>query len=185
MIDKLLKEKACGPVLVRLAWHDSGTFDKDVKGQWPAQGGAVASIRFEPEILHGANAGLSNALTLLQPIKDAYPGVSYADIFQMASCRAIENAGGPKIGVRYGRLDASSPEQCSPEGNLPDGEAADNGMYGGDGGTASTASKEPEGHLRKVFYRMGFNDEEIVALSGAHTFGEYDVPVFRFAKLAC
>lgn len=26
-------------------------------------------------------------------------------------------------------------------------------------------------HLRKVFYRMGLNDEEIVALSGAHTLG--------------
>ncbi len=26
-------------------------------------------------------------------------------------------------------------------------------------------------HLRKVFYRMGFNDKEIVALSGAHTLG--------------
>lgn len=27
------------------------------------------------------------------------------------------------------------------------------------------------GHLRKVFFRMGFNDREIVALSGAHTLG--------------
>merc|ERR1719499_2190802 len=26
-------------------------------------------------------------------------------------------------------------------------------------------------HLRNVFYRMGFNDQEIVALSGAHTLG--------------
>lgn len=26
-------------------------------------------------------------------------------------------------------------------------------------------------HLRNVFYRMGFNDEGIVALSGAHTLG--------------
>lgn len=26
-------------------------------------------------------------------------------------------------------------------------------------------------HLREVFYRMGFNDREIVALSGAHTLG--------------
>jgi len=27
----------------------------------------------------------------------------------------------------------------------------------------------PGDHLRKVFYRMGFNDQEIVALSGAHS----------------
>jgi catalase (peroxidase I) len=26
-------------------------------------------------------------------------------------------------------------------------------------------------HLRWVFYKMGMNDQEIVALSGAHTFG--------------
>lgn len=171
MIDEILYEKACGPIMVRLAWHDSGTFDKDVKGDWPAAGGAVGSIRFEPEINHGANAGLANAIKLLEPVKKEYPDVSYADIFQMASCRAIETAGGPKLGVKYGRVDASTPEQCSPEGNLPDGEPGDDGNYGGPGGTAMTQSKEPEGHLRKVFYRMGFDDEAIVALSGAHTFG--------------
>jgi len=26
-------------------------------------------------------------------------------------------------------------------------------------------------HLRRIFYRMGMNDQEIVALSGAHTLG--------------
>ena len=26
-------------------------------------------------------------------------------------------------------------------------------------------------HLREVFYRMGFNDRDIVALSGTHTVG--------------
>jgi len=171
MIDKIIYEKACGPIMVRLAWHDSGTFDKNVKGEWPAAGGAVGSIRFEPEINHGANAGLRNAIKLLEPVKEAFPSLSYSDIFQMASCRAIETSGGPKIGVKYGRVDATSPEQCSPEGNLPDAEAGPDGKYGGPGGTASTESTEPEGHLRKVFYRMGFNDEEIVALSGAHTFG--------------
>merc|ERR1712176_1413786 len=35
-------------------------------------------------------------------------------------------------------------------------------------GTEDTTA---QGHLRKVFYRMGFDDEGIVALSGAHTFG--------------
>lgn len=172
MIDKILYEKACGPIMVRLAWHDSGTFDANIKEDWPKAGGAIGSIRFEPEILHGANAGLANAIKLLEPVKEKFPAVSYADIFQMASCRAIETAGGPKIGVKYGRVDASSLEMCSPEGNLPDGEPGDSGKYGGPGGTASTEDATPEGHLRKVFYRMGFDDEGIVALSGAHTFGK-------------
>jgi L-ascorbate peroxidase len=173
MIDEIVYGKNCGPVLVRLAWHDSGTFDKDVKGEWPAAGGAIASIRFSPEINHGANAGLAGAAKLLEPVKEANPNVSYADIYQMASARSIELAGGPKIDMKYGRVDAEDPAQCSPEGNLPDAEAGDNGEYGGDSGTASTKDTTPNGHLRKVFYRMGLNDEEIVALSGAHTFGKF------------
>ena len=89
----------------------------------------------------------------------------------MASARSIELAGGPKIEMKYGRADATSPDQCSPEGNLPDAEAGPEGKFGGAGGTASTEDDTAAGHLRKVFYRMGFGDEEIVALSGAHTFG--------------
>jgi len=171
MVDGIILEKNCGPVFVRLAWHDSGTFDVNVKEEWPKGGGAIASIRFEPEINHGANAGLIGAVKLLEPVKEKFPEVSYADIYQMASARSIELAGGPDIDMKYGRVDATSPEQCSPEGNLPDAEAGDEGTYGGDSGTASTIDETANGHLRKVFYRMGLGDEEIVALSGAHTFG--------------
>jgi L-ascorbate peroxidase len=32
-------------------------------------------------------------------------------------------------------------------------------------------SKDAAEHLRKVFYRMGLDDQDIVALSGAHTLG--------------
>ena len=58
--------------------------------QWPAAGGATASIRFSPEIDHAANAGLKGALSLLDPINQKYPDVSYADLYQMASAIAIE-----------------------------------------------------------------------------------------------
>uniref|UniRef100_A0A7S2N0M0 Plant heme peroxidase family profile domain-containing protein n=1 Tax=Helicotheca tamesis TaxID=374047 RepID=A0A7S2N0M0_9STRA len=168
VIDKILEEKNCGPLFVRLAWHDAGTFDMNVKGEWPKAGGATGSIRFEPEINYGANGGLINAVKLLEPVKEAHPSVSYADIYQMSSARAIELAGGPKIDMIYGRADATSAEQCSPDGNLPDAEAGrESGKYGG----GSMEDETPNGHLRKVFYRMGLNDEEIVALSGAHTFG--------------
>lgn len=158
MIDALIKEKACGPIMVRLAWHDSGTYDlKLADSPWPAAGGAIASIRFEPEITHGANKGLINALNLLAPIKEKYSDVSQADIIQMASARAIELAGGPKIDMIYGRVDATKPEQCSLEGNLPDGNPGPNGEYGASSGTSPTVDTTPEGHLRKVFHKMGFN----------------------------
>jgi hypothetical protein len=156
MIDGIILEKNCNPFFVRLAWHDSGTYDVNVKGEWPAAGGAIGSIRFDPEINHGANAGLSGALKLLEPVKKAYPDVSYADIFQMASARGIELAGGPKIDMKYGRVDASSADQCAIEGNLPDAEPGEGGMYGG---CKEMEDKTAAGHLRKVFYRMGLNDE--------------------------
>eukprot|EP00578_Thalassiosira_sp_NH16_P000393 CAMPEP_0181141078 /NCGR_PEP_ID=MMETSP1071-20121207/35636_1 /TAXON_ID=35127 /ORGANISM="Thalassiosira sp., Strain NH16" /LENGTH=334 /DNA_ID=CAMNT_0023228053 /DNA_START=90 /DNA_END=1094 /DNA_ORIENTATION=+ len=172
MVDGIIKEKNCGPVFVRLAWHDSGTHDVSIPdSEWPKAGGAIGSIRFDPEINHGANAGLAGAVKILEPVKEAFPDVSYADIFQMASARGIALAGGPVIDMKYGRVDATSPDQCSPEGNLPDAEAGDEGKFGGPGGTASTEDTAAEWHLRKVFYRMGLGDEEIVALSGAHTFG--------------
>jgi len=170
-IDKILEEKNCGPIFVRLAWHDSGPHDASVKDAWPKQGGADGSIRFDHEITHGANAGLSGAVSLLEPVKKEFPAVSYADIYQMASARAIEVASGPKIDMKYGRVDTMTGDECPAEGNLPDAEPGPNGKFGGAGGTQSSEDSTAEGHLRKVFYRMGLDDEAIVALSGAHTFG--------------
>jgi L-ascorbate peroxidase len=81
----LIAEKMCAPILVRLAWHDSGTYDKDA-GDFPACGGANGSIRFEPEINHGGNAGLRDALAILTPVKEAYPTVGWADLMQVKKC---------------------------------------------------------------------------------------------------
>ncbi|XP_052202134.1 probable L-ascorbate peroxidase 6, chloroplastic/mitochondrial isoform X2 [Diospyros lotus] len=152
-VKELLKTTFSHPILVRLGWHDAGTYNKNIE-EWPQRGGANGSLRFEVELKHGANAGLVNALKLLQPIKDKYPGVTYADLFQLASATAIEEAGGPKIPMKYGRVDVSSPAECPEEGRLPD-----------------AGPPTPAGHLRDVFYRMGMDDKEIVALSGAHTLG--------------
>ena len=61
LLIELFRSKPCMPIMVRLAWHDAGTFSaKDNTG------GANASIRFEPEISHGANAGLTWATQQLQ-----------------------------------------------------------------------------------------------------------------------
>ncbi|OEL25557.1 putative L-ascorbate peroxidase 8, chloroplastic [Dichanthelium oligosanthes] len=89
-IRELLRTTHCHPILVRLGWHDSGTYDKNIE-EWPQRGGANGSLRFDVELKHGANA-------------DAGPS-------------------------------------------------------------------SPADHLREVFYRMGLDDKEIVALSGAHTLG--------------
>jgi catalase (peroxidase I) len=101
--------------MVRLAWHDSGTYCAKSK-----TGGANGSSRFMPESGHGANAGLKVARDLLQPVKDRYPEISYADLYQLASVTAVEHAGGPKIPFKLGRVDVVE-DACTPDGRLPDG----------------------------------------------------------------
>lgn len=69
-IAKLLQEKdeyddgSYGPVLLRLAWHASGTYDK-ATGTGGSNG---ATMRFAPESQHGANNGLINARDFLEPV---------------------------------------------------------------------------------------------------------------------
>lgn len=104
----LYKTHQCHPLLVRLAWHDAGTFCAK-----SGTGGANGSIRFQPEAGHGANKGLALAHKLIAEIKSAVPEVSYADLYQLAGVVAIEFAGGPKIPFRFGRVDADGPDQCT------------------------------------------------------------------------
>lgn len=159
----------CNPILVRLAWHDSGTYDQRIK-DFPQCGGANGAIRFDPEMNMGANAGLAKAKRYLDEIHNKHPSVSWADLIQMASALAVECAGGPKIPMKYGRVSVNGPDGCvgptSREGfggnaGLPDAKPP----FGCGAADAAT-------HLRNVFTKkMGFDDQEIVALSGAHTIG--------------
>lgn len=54
---KLTTDGSLAPVLIRLAWHASGTYDKDEK----TGGSNYATMRFKPESEHGANNGLVSA----------------------------------------------------------------------------------------------------------------------------
>jgi len=139
------------PLFVRLAWHSAGTYSKhDGSG-----GSNGANMRFDPEASHGANAGLKLARDLLEELKKKYPGLSYADLYTLAGVVAIEAAGGPKINWRPGRTDTPCKFHVTnptPSDRLPD---------------ASQGAQ----HLRDIFYRMGFNDQDIVALAGAHALG--------------
>ncbi|OLL26978.1 Cytochrome c peroxidase, mitochondrial [Neolecta irregularis DAH-3] len=136
-----------GPVLVRLAWHASGTYDKET-GTGGSNG---ATMRFAPESDHGANAGLKVARDIMESIHKRFPWISYSDLWTLGGVVAIQEMQGPTISWRPGRSDKDV-AACSPDGRLPD------------------ASKDQR-HLRDIFYRMGWNDQEIVALSGAHALG--------------
>lgn len=163
-----IKKLNCGPILIRLAWHDSGTFDQRIPEKFK-QGGAIGTIIFDGEMNFGANAGLPKAKRYLEQFKAKYPDISWADLIQMASALSVEVMGGPQIAMRYGRTDGKASDcagTASREGfkthaGLPDAKAP----FG-------CGAATPEEHLRNVFTKkMGFNDEEIVALSGAHTIG--------------
>lgn len=145
-LTELYDQTPCMPIMVRLAWHDSGTYNAEDK-----TGGATGSIRFKPESDHPANNGLDIARKLLEPIKEKFPTISYADLYQLASVVGVEYSGGPIIPFCMGRKDATE-EETTPDGRLP---AHFKGM----------------GHLRDIFYRMGLNDKDITVLSGAHTLG--------------
>lgn len=167
-LKRFIKAMNCGPILIRLAWHDSGTYDQRIKEQFKA-GGAIGTIQYDGEINFGANAGLKKALGYLAAFHKNYPNVSMADLIQRASALSVEVMGGPKIDFKWGRKDGAeadcagtaSREGFATHAGLPDAAAP----FG-------CGATDPAAHLRNVFTKkMGFNDEEIVALSGAHTIG--------------
>merc|ERR1712151_749665 len=106
-----IDEQNCAPIFVRLAWHDSGTYHKEITS-FPECGGANGSIIHQPEIDRGANNGLTKAVRFLAPFKEKYPAVSWADLIQMASACAIQVAGGPVIPMKYGRKDVADGTGC-------------------------------------------------------------------------
>lgn len=140
-----ISNKNCAPIMLRLAWHDAGTYDVNTK-----TGGPNGSIRNEEEFSHGSNNGLKIAIDFCEEIKSKHSRITYADLYQLAGVVAVEVTGGPTVDFVPGRKDSKiSPK----EGRLPN------------------ATKGAP-HLRDIFYRMGLSDKDIVALSGGHTLGK-------------
>lgn len=73
--------------------------------------------------------------------------MSYADLYTYAGVVAVEEAGGPKINFRLGREDEDSGEASPKTDNLPNADV---------GSRVHTTE-----HVRAVFYRMGFSDQEV------------------------
>ncbi|KAG9414749.1 heme peroxidase [Aphanomyces cochlioides] len=153
IVDLIDKDSSLAPTFVRLAWHSSGTYKK-ADGSGGSQGG---TIRFDPEINHGGNHGLVIVIEKLEAVKAKHPNITYADLYVYAGVVAISEMGGPEVPFHLGRKDAKSGKESTPDDRLPD---ADKG-----------SKPKTIGHIRDVFYRMGFNDREIVALIGAHAVG--------------
>ena len=144
------KVNAC-PMAIRVAWHSSGTYNKH-NNTGGSDGG---TMRFALESNDKANAGLSIIRDMLHPVQINNPTISSADLWTAAGAAAVSFCGGPEIFIikhRYIRTDAPDESFCPPNGLIPD-------------------ASQGAAHLREMFYRMSMNDQEIVALSGAHTLG--------------
>jgi len=166
------------PIFLRLAWHSSGTYDA-ASGTGGSNG---AGMRFQNEAADPENAGLDIARAFLEPVKRKFPEISYSDLWILAAYVGLEHTGGPVLeftpgrvdhpdesyweGMSYGRLPAAE-KYCCP--HLDDNDVS----------TSLDAQGRVQGweglctHVRnEVFYRMGFNDKEIVALlCGGHVYG--------------
>lgn len=170
------------PILIRLAWHSSGTYDAATN----TGGSNGAGMRFgTTEADDPENAGLQYARAFLEPIKNKFgDAISYSDLWILAAYVGIEHTGGPSIpftggrvdhvddtywaatGMTYGRLPAAEKYLCPHiDGTMVSESLDETGKVKGWEGLCS--------HVRnEVFYRMGFNDQEIVALlCGGHVYG--------------
>ena len=128
--------------------HSAGTYDAETD----TGGSNGAGMRYEAEGGDPANAGLQHARVFLETVKEKHPWITYSDLWTLGGVVAIKEMGGPTIPWKGGRTDYVDDSKLPPRGRLPD-------------------AAQGSDHLRWIFNRMGFNDQEIVALSGAHNLG--------------
>lgn len=127
--------------------QDAGTYDKASK-----TGGLNASVRFEfdrPENF-GLKRGFGPIIKAHDLLKNTVAkDISFSDLIACGGAYAVSLTGGPSITVPLGRLDADT---ADPEGRLP----------------AETLTPS---ELKAHFAKGGFDAQELVVLSGAHTVG--------------
>ncbi|KAH9608353.1 hypothetical protein KSS87_017808 [Heliosperma pusillum] len=87
----IIRSQNCAPIMLRLAFHDAGTFDAKTK-----TGGPNGTIRLE--LSSPPNNGIKVAVDLCEPVKAKHPKITYADIYQDApqqdSTAGLPNPGG-------------------------------------------------------------------------------------------
>jgi len=148
-----------GP-LIRLAFHDAATFQRDESG------GPNGSIRFELE--WNENRGLSKPLEIVENIHNSSAALSLSDTIALAGAQAVETAGGPHIPIRLGRVDATTADslylQTPFRGTMDDKSLVTR--------TLPSAGLDSVG-LRRYFQRFHLSQAEFVALSGIHGLGRH------------
>jgi len=177
-----------GPFMVRMAWHNSGTYRTgDGRG-----GSGTGNQRFAPVNSWPDNVNLDKARRLIWPVKQKYGNsLSWADLIVLAGNVAIESMVLKSLSFAGGREDIWQPEEdiyWGKEAEWLGGSrqheseileaplaAVQMGLIyvnpeGPDGKPDPLASAKD---IRETFARMSMNDYETVALTaGGHTFGK-------------
>ncbi len=177
-----------GGLMIRMAWHSAGTY-RIHDGRGGADGGQQ---RFDPLNSWPDNANLDKARRLLWPVKQKYGrNVSWADLMILAGNVSLESMGFETLGFAGGRVDDWEADRVywGPETTM----LGNDKRFKKDGtlekplaalqmGLIYVNPEGPNGNMdpvsaaadiRKSFYRMAMNDEEIVALiAGGHTLGK-------------
>lgn len=134
--------------IVRLAFHDAGTFDG-------ATGGADGCVDHSL----GENRGLADVeAQLAQAVSTVTGRLSKADVWALAAHMVIDHfASGPPLEYQIGRTDAAS---CEGHGErLPNAELTHT-------------------HITDVFVTgLGFTERETAALMGAHVLGRANLDI--------
>lgn len=175
-----------GPMMVRLAWHSSGTYRvSDGRG-----GDCGGNIRLFPHNSWPDNGNLDKAMRLLWPIKQKYGRkISWGDLIILVGNTAMEDMGFKLFGFGAGRTDIWATEEdaywgedSSYEGLAHDPSKLEQPLGAIVMRLIYVNPEGPDGipdpllaaaHIRETFGRMSMNDEETVALvAGGHTFGK-------------
>ncbi|MDT7575296.1 MAG: catalase-peroxidase [Pseudonocardiales bacterium] len=177
-----------GPLMIRMAWHAAGAYRiQDGRG-----GPRTGMLRFAPLNSWPDNRSLDKAHRLLWPVKKKYGRkLSWADLTIFAGNVALETMGFTTFGFAGGRADVFEPDAevyWGPEQTWlgderhtrvrdlesPLGAAQMGLIYVNPEGPRGVPDPLMAGHdIRETHQRMGFDDEETVALIvGGHTFGK-------------
>lgn len=149
---------------VRLAWHSAGTYIA-ATGEYGSNGG---HIQYESVLNWGSNAGLAFLVELLEPIYQRYDGLTRADLYILGGIVGVAFTDGPWVHFCGGREDldeaSAPPDEVDGQHLLPGAEDPRDDIPNFELNYVSE-------HITEVFARMGFDQQEMVALLAAHSIG--------------
>jgi len=173
--DRSHDDGSYGPLMLRFAWHSSGTYDKTTD----TGGSNGGTIWREIESNDPENAGFEKAKKWLLSVQARHTWVSKADLAILSAYVFIEDSGGPHIPFMHGRIDFTEEQAVAKNGSTgcPFGDGKHNPcgsrLPPADLGSDPNCPDSAPPHVREAptikairgtFERMGFNDKEMVNL---------------------